>query len=37
LADELDSLERRLNVLKDDIDHRARHFTVLLDEAIAGG
>jgi cell division protein ZapA len=36
LADELDSLERRLNVLKDDVDHRARHFTVLLDEAITG-
>jgi cell division protein ZapA len=36
LADELDSLERRLNTLKDDVEHKARHFTVLLDEAIAG-
>jgi len=37
LADELDSAERRLNMLKDDVEHRARHFTILLDEAIAGG
>jgi cell division protein ZapA len=36
LADELDSLERRLNALKGDVDDKARHFTILLDEAIAG-
>jgi cell division protein ZapA len=36
LADELDSLERRLKTLKGDVDDRARHFTILLDEAIAG-
>jgi cell division protein ZapA len=36
LADELESIERRLNMLKDDVEHKARHFTVLLDEAIGG-
>ncbi len=36
LADELDSIERRLNMLKDDVEVKARHFTILLDEAIAG-
>jgi len=36
LADELDSLERRLSTLKGDVDDKARHFTILLDEAIAG-
>lgn len=34
LADELDSAERRLASLKEDVDHKARKFTVLLDEAI---
>jgi cell division protein ZapA len=37
LADELESAERRLNTLKDDVEHRAKHFTILLDEAITGG
>jgi len=36
LADELDSLERRLKALQGDVDDRARHFTILLDEAIGG-
>jgi cell division protein ZapA len=36
LADELDTLERRLNMLKDNVEDRAKHFTILLDEAIAG-
>jgi cell division protein ZapA len=35
LADELDSIERRLSMLKDDVEDKARHFTILLDEAIA--
>jgi len=35
LADELESLEHRLASLKDNVDHRARKFTVLLDEAIS--
>lgn len=34
LADELDSLERRLADLKENVDYKARKFTVLLDEAI---
>ncbi len=34
LADELESLERRLASLKDNVDHEARRFTVLLDEAM---
>jgi len=34
LADELDSLERRLASLKDDVDHKADKFTLLLDEAL---
>ena len=34
LADELDTLERRLASLKDNVDHKARKFTLLLDEAI---
>jgi cell division protein ZapA len=34
LADELDALERRLANLKDNVDHKARRFSVLLDEAI---
>src|SRR5579863_5301466 len=36
LADELESLQRRMNTLKDDVDHKARHFSILLDEAIGG-
>jgi cell division protein ZapA len=34
LADELESMERRLANLKDNVDHKAREFTVLLDEAL---
>jgi cell division protein ZapA len=34
LADELDALERQLNDLKQDVDHKAREFSLLLDEAI---
>lgn len=34
LADELDLLERRLASLKENVEHKARRFTVLLDEAI---
>jgi cell division protein ZapA len=36
LADELESIERRLSTLKDDVEHRANHCSLLLDEAIAG-
>ena len=36
LADELELLERRLATLKDNVDHKARRFTVLLDEAMSG-
>jgi cell division protein ZapA len=36
LADELESTERRLALLKDDIDHKAQKFTILLDEAMNG-
>ena len=36
LADELESLERRLNTLKDNVEDRAKQFTILLDEAIGG-
>ena len=36
LADELESLERRLASLKDNVDHKARKFTILLDEAMSG-
>jgi cell division protein ZapA len=35
LADELETLERRMESLKDNVDHKAREFTVLLDEAIS--
>jgi cell division protein ZapA len=35
LADELESLERRLAALKDNVDYKARKFTVLLDEAMS--
>jgi cell division protein ZapA len=35
LADELESLERRLAALKDSVDHKARKFTILLDEAMS--
>jgi len=36
LADELESMERRLASLKDNVDHKARKFTILLDEAMSG-
>lgn len=36
LADELETLEQRLAILKDNVDHKARKFTVLLDEAMSG-
>jgi cell division protein ZapA len=36
LADELETLERRLASLKDNVDLKAREFTVLLDEAMSG-
>jgi cell division protein ZapA len=35
LADELESTERRLASLKDNVDLKAREFTILLDEAIS--
>src|ERR1700684_1364748 len=35
LADELESLERRLASLQDNVDHQARKLTVLLDEAMS--
>jgi cell division protein ZapA len=35
LADELESIERRLTSLQDNVDHKARKFTVLLDEAMS--
>ena len=34
LADQLDTLERELSMLKTKVDHKAREFSVLLDEAI---
>ncbi len=34
LADQLDTLERELSTLKTKVDHKAREFSVLLDEAI---
>jgi len=34
LADELDSLEQQFTDLKQKVDHKAREFTILLDEAI---
>lgn len=34
LADELDNLERQLGHFKQNVDHKAREFSVLLDEAI---
>jgi len=34
LADELDTLERQLTSLKQNVDHKAREFSLLLDEAI---
>ena len=34
LADQLDTLERDLSTLKTKVDHKAREFSVLLDEAI---
>jgi cell division protein ZapA (FtsZ GTPase activity inhibitor) len=35
MADELDTLEQQLTDLKQKVDHKAREFTILLDEAIA--
>lgn len=34
LADQLDTLERELSTLKTKVEHKAREFSVLLDEAI---
>jgi cell division protein ZapA len=34
LADQLDMLEQELSSLKHKVEHKAREFTVLLDEAI---
>ena len=34
LADELDNLERQITSLKQSVDHKAREFSLLLDEAI---
>jgi len=34
LADELDTLERQITSLKQSVDHKAREFSLLLDEAI---
>jgi cell division protein ZapA len=34
LADELELRERQLSNLKQDVEHKAREFSVLLDEAI---
>jgi cell division protein ZapA len=36
LADELESAERRLATFQDNVDHKARHFTLLLDQAMSG-
>jgi cell division protein ZapA len=35
MADELDTLEQQLAALKQKVEHKAREFTLLLDEAIA--
>jgi cell division protein ZapA (FtsZ GTPase activity inhibitor) len=35
LADELDMMEQQLMHLKQKVEHKAREFTLLLDEAIA--
>jgi|SRR5215472_2457816 cell division protein ZapA len=35
MADEVDALERQLTDLKQKVEHKAREFTILLDEAIA--
>src|SRR5215469_9071212 len=34
LADQLDSLEQQMASLKQTVEHKAREFTILLDEAI---
>lgn len=34
LADQVDTLEQQLTALKQTVEHKAREFTVLLDEAI---
>jgi cell division protein ZapA len=36
LADELESAERRLATFQDSVDHKAGHFTLLLDQAMSG-
>ncbi len=36
LADELETMERRLANLRSDVDDKAKKFTVLLDEAMNG-
>ena len=35
MADEVDALEQQLSDLKQKVEHKAREFTILLDEAIA--
>ena len=35
MADELDTLEQQLTDLKQKVEHKAREFSILLDEAIA--
>ena len=35
MADELDTLEQQLAALKQKVEHKAREFSLLLDEAIA--
>jgi cell division protein ZapA (FtsZ GTPase activity inhibitor) len=35
LADELDTREQQLTDLKQKVEHKAREFTILLDQAIA--
>src|SRR5260370_42714304 len=37
LADELDTLEQQLTDLKQKVEHKAREFSILLDEAISPG
>jgi cell division protein ZapA len=34
LADQLDGVEQQFTTLKDNVEHKAREFSVLLDEAI---
>jgi cell division protein ZapA len=37
LADQLDGIEHQFSALKHQVDHKAREFTLLLDEAIGSG